>query len=54
MRQVDFRDINLKTKRLSAVQLQTLEHILFQPATAQLQPRYVRYWATRTLATSII
>lgn len=47
MRKVDFRDIHFDAKQLSANQLQTLEHILSEPATAQLRPRYVRYWGNK-------
>jgi hypothetical protein len=47
MRKVDFRAIHFDTKQLSPNQLQTLQHILFEPATAQLQPRYVRYWGNK-------
>lgn len=47
MRKVDFRDIHLATKQLSAEQLETLKRLLFESATMQLQSHYSRYWGDK-------
>ena len=47
MRKVDFRDVRLITKQLSGDELGSLNQLLFDPATMQLQPQYIRYWGNK-------
>jgi hypothetical protein len=44
MRRVDFRDIHLAAKKLSNSEVEALKHLLFEPATMQLQAKYLDYW----------
>src|SRR5207302_9347407 len=44
MKNVDFRDIKLERKQLLGNELGALRALLADPATAQLQPEYSRYW----------
>lgn len=44
MKKVDFRDIKLERKQLLGNELGALRALLADPATAQLQPKYSRYW----------
>jgi hypothetical protein len=47
MRKVDFRNLELKVKELSADELASLRNLLNDPATTQLLPRYARYWGNK-------
>ncbi len=47
MRQVDFRDVKLKTKQLSSEELAALANLLADKDTAPLLPEYSSFWGNK-------
>jgi hypothetical protein len=46
-REVDFRNIVLRNKQISASELEDARKLLIDPATGVLAKRYVRYWGNK-------
>ena len=46
-REVDFRNIVLRSKQISASELEDARKLLTEPATGALAKRYVRYWGNK-------
>jgi len=47
MKQVDFRDIKLKSKQLSDENIAALTSLLAEPETAKLLPEYSSFWGNK-------
>jgi hypothetical protein len=47
MREVDFRNVVLRHKQISASELEDARKLLTDPATGALAKRYIRYWGNK-------